>query len=112
MYELRWLADDTYARDYSRYWFRTPGAQPRNYGCWLADGIAAVDAIHPAENLLPDLLPDLKKNYEGWETRQFVPEVGLFWQNGHDDGMEFNINSRQTKDILRGANGYRPGFNA
>ena len=52
------------------------------------------------------------KNYEGWETRQFVPEVGLFWQIGHDDGMEFNINSRQTKDILRGAPGYRPTFNA
>ena len=112
LYELRWLRNPQYASDYSRYWFRTPGAQPRNYGCWLADGIAAVDAIHPAENLLPDLLPDLKKNYEGWEKRQFVPEVGLFWQNGHDDGMEFNINSRQTKDILRGANGYRPGFNA
>jgi len=73
LYELRWLRDPQYASDYSRYWFRTPGAQPRNYGCWLADGIAAVDAIHPAETLLPDLLPDLTKNYEGWEKRQFVP---------------------------------------
>ena len=27
----------------------------------------------------------------------------MFWQIGHDDGMEFNIASRQTKDILRGA---------
>ena len=67
LYELRWLRDPQYASDYSRYWFRTPGAQPRNYGCWLADGIAAVDTVHPAENLLPDLLPDLRKNYEGWE---------------------------------------------
>ena len=39
-------------------------------------------------------------------------EVGLFWQTGHDDGMEFNINSRQTRDILRGAPSYRPSFNA
>ena len=52
------------------------------------------------------------KNYEGWEKRHFVPDVGLFWQTGHDDGMEFNINSRQTKDILRGAPGYRPTLNA
>ena len=59
-----------------------------------------------------DLLPDLMKNYEGWEKRHFVPEVGLFWQTGHDDGMEFNINSRQTKDIVRGAPGYRPTLNA
>jgi hypothetical protein len=112
LYEVRWLRDPQYARDYARYWFRTPGAQPRNYGCWLADGIWAANAVHPDEKFVADLLPGMKKNYEGWEARQFVPEVGLFWQNGHDDGMEFNINSRQTKDILRGANGYRPGFNA
>lgn len=112
LYEIRWLADERFARDYSRYWFRTPGAQPRNYGCWLTDGIWAVHEVHPDEAFMIDLLPDLKKNYEEWEKRQFVPEVGLFWQNGHDDGMEFNINSRQTTDILRGANGYRPGFNA
>ncbi|OYV04789.1 MAG: hypothetical protein CFE26_15010, partial [Verrucomicrobiales bacterium VVV1] len=112
LYELRWLNDERYVRDYSRYWFRTPGAQPRNYGCWLTDGVWAAHEVHPDEAFIKDLLPDLIKNYEGWAKRQFVPEVGLFWQNGHDDGMEFNINSRQTKDILRGANGYRPGFNA
>ena len=38
LYEVRWLRDSQYVRDYARYWFRTPGAQPRNYGCWLADG--------------------------------------------------------------------------
>jgi hypothetical protein len=112
LYEVRWLRDATYAQDYARYWFRTPGAQPRNYGTWLADGIWATHQVHPDEALIKNLLPDIVKNYEGWEKRQFVPEVGLFWQNGHDDGMEFNINSRQTMDILRGAPGYRPGFNA
>ena len=112
LYELRWLHDPRYEQDYSRYWFRTPDAQPRRYGCWLADGIWAANLVHPNAALMRDLLPDLKSNYEGWEKRQFVPEVGLFWQNGHDDGMEFNINSRQTKDIMRGANGFRPGFNA
>jgi len=112
LYEVRWLRDPQYAQDYARYWFHTPGAQPRNYGCWLADGIWAAYTVHPDDTLVTDLLPELIKNYQGWEARQFVPEVGLFWQNGHDDGMEFNINSRQTKDILRGANGYRPGFNA
>ena len=68
--------------------------------------------VHPDQSLLVDLLPDLIKNYEGWERRHFVPSVGLFWQTGHDDGMEFNINSRQTQDILRGAPSYRPSFNA
>src|SRR5581483_12399223 len=56
--------------------------------------------------------PDLVKNYEGWEKEHFDKDVGLFWQTGHDDGMEYNINSRQTKDIVRGAPGYRPTLNS
>ena len=112
LYEARWLRDPRIARDYCRYWFRTPGAQPRNYSTWLADAVWAVHRVHPDDAFVKDLLPDLKKNHEGWEKRHFVPDVGLFWQTGHDDGMEFNINSRQTKDILRGAPGYRPTMNA
>lgn len=110
--EARWLRSPRIANDYSKYWFRTPGAQPRNYSTWLADAIGEVDKVHPNRELLVDLLPDLIRNYEGWEQRHFVREVGLFWQTGHDDGMEFNINSRQTQDILRGAPSYRPSFNA
>ncbi len=112
LYEARWLRSPRIANDYTRYWFRTPGAQPRNYSTWLADSAWAVHQVHPNQAFLTDLLPDLIKNYEGWEQRHFVPAVGLFWQTGHDDGMEFNINSRQTQDILRGAPSYRPSFNA
>jgi len=112
LYEVRWLRDSRYARDYARYWFRTPGAQPRRYGCWLADGIWAVQLVDPDTDFLRDLLLDLKQNYEAWEKRQFVSNVGLFWQNGHDEGMEYNITSRQTEDIVHGANSFRPSFNS
>ena len=112
LYEVRWLNDPRFARDYSRYWFRTEGAQPRRYGCWIADAVWAAHLVHPDDTFVKDLLGDLKNNYAEWEKRQFVPEVGLFWQNGHDDGMEYNITSRQTQDIVRGANGYRPSFNS
>jgi hypothetical protein len=112
LYEARWLRDPRYARDHARYWFRTPGAQPRRYSTWLADAVWAVHRVHPDDDFVMGLLPDLKKNHEAWEKRHFVPEVGLFWQTGHDDGMEFNINSRQTTDILRGGPGYRPTLNA
>jgi hypothetical protein len=112
LYEVRWLRDPRFARDYARYWFRTPSAQPRRYSCWLADAIWSVQRVHPDDAFLKDLLQDLVKNYEGWERDHFVPEVGLFWQTGHDDGMEININSRQTKDTVRGAPGYRPTLNS
>src|SRR5439155_21689418 len=94
------------------YGFRTPDPQPRRYSTWLADAIWAVHQVQPSDDLVKDLLPDLIKNYQGWEKEHFVPEVGLFWQTGHDDGMEININSRQTKDTARGAPGYRPTLNA
>lgn len=112
LYEARWLRSPQIARDYSKYWLRTPGAQPRNYSTWLADSVWEVERTHPNISFTTDLLDDLIANYEGWERRHFVKEVGLFWQTGHDDGMEFNINSRQTQDILRGAPSYRPSFNA
>jgi len=112
LYEVRWLKDPRYARDYARYWLRTPGAQPRRYSTWLADAVWAVQRVHADDTLVKGLLPDLKTNYEGWEKEHFDKDVGLFWQTGHDDGMEFNINSRQTKDIVRGAPGYRPTLNA
>src|SRR5579864_1597935 len=112
LYEVRWLRDPRFARDYARYWFRTPGAEPRRYSCWLADAVWAVHLVHPDNHFITGLLPDLKRNFLEWEHEHFVPEVGLFWQTGHDDGMETNINSRQTRDTLRGAPGYRPTLNS
>ena len=56
--------------------------------------------------------PTWRGTIEGWEKEHFDSAVGLFWQTGHDDGMEFNINSRQTRDIVRGAPGYRPTLNS
>ena len=112
LYEARWLRDPRIATDYARYWFKTPGAQPRNYSTWLADAVWALHQVHPDRSFVTALLPELKRNYEGWEQTHFVPESGLFWQTGHDDGMEYNINSRQTRDIVRGAPAYRPTLNA
>jgi hypothetical protein len=112
LYEARWLREPRIVRDYLRYWFHTPGAQPRRYSTWLADAAWAVQLVHPDGEFAKDLLPDLVKNFGGWEQSRFIPEVEMFWQVGHDDGMEYNITSRQTKDILRGGPGFRPSFNA
>ena len=110
--DIRWLADPRYARDYMRFWMRHPGAQPRNYSFWAADSAWSIHEVAPVPELMVDLLPDLVKNYEGWEKRGWVEEMGLFWQLGHDDGMEFDINARQTRDILRGGQSLRPSFNS
>ncbi len=112
LYEVRWLRDARFANDYTRYWFRTQGAQPRRYSTWLADAAWAAHLVHPDKAFLHHLLPDLISNCKGWEKSHFNKDVGLFWQTGHDDGMEININSRQTKDTVRGAPAYRPTLNS
>lgn len=112
LYEVRWLRDKRFAQDYAKYWFRTPGAQPRRYSCWLADAVWSTHLVHPDRPFVMDLAPDMANNFLAWQKDHFVPEIGLFWQTGHDDGMEININSRQTKDVVRGAPGYRPTLNA
>lgn len=110
--ELRWLRDAEFARDYTEYWFRVEGAQPRRYSTWLADAALGVNRVHPNQAWAIGLLDDLVANYRGWEAERFDSEIGLFWQIGHDDGMETNINSRQTPDWFRGAPAFRPTLNA
>lgn len=110
--EVRWLRDPRYVRDFVRFWMRHPGAQPRNYSFWAADAAWAAHQVQPNDPFITDLLDGLVRNYREWEKRCRVEEMGLFWQTGHDDGMEFDINAQQTKDILRGGQSLRPSFNA
>jgi hypothetical protein len=112
LYEARWLRESQFVEDFGRYWFTVPGAEPRRYSTWLADAIWAAHLVHPNEKHLGHLLPQLIENYSAWEKSHFDADVGLFWQTGHDDGMEININSRQTTDRVRGAPGYRPTLNS
>jgi hypothetical protein len=112
LYESRWLKEPTVARDYARYWLKTPGAQPRNYSTWLADAAWAVQMVHPDDAFTRSLKDGLIANFEAWERDHFDREMGLFYQSGHDDGMEYNISSRQTHDILRGDSAYRPTLNS
>lgn len=112
LYEARWLRNPVFAKDYLHYWLNVPGAQPRNYSTWLADSAWAVYEVNADGRFTTDLLSGLVHHFNLLEKRHYVPEMGMFWQIGHDDGMEFNIASRQTSDIQRGAPSYRPSFNS
>ncbi len=112
LYELRWLRDPQWAEDYISYWLHVPGAEPRRYSCWLADASWAVHQVHPNPTRIANEYQPMCENFAGWRQRHWDAERGLFWQTGHDDGMEWNINSRQTRDEIRGAPGFRPTLNA
>ncbi len=94
IYEARWLRSPRIATDYCNYGCDTPGAQPRNYSTWLADSVWATHLVYPNQAWTVDLLPDLVKNFEGWEKRHYVQRLGLFWQTA----MMMEWSSTSTAD--------------
>jgi hypothetical protein len=112
LYDIRWLKDRRLSQDYSRYWYRTPGAQPRRYSCWLEDGIWAIYRVQQDKDFIVDLKDDMIKNYQGWKESHYDEEFLMFFQHGMAEGMETNINSRMTNNWFAGAEGHRPSQSA
>ncbi|WP_148306433.1 MGH1-like glycoside hydrolase domain-containing protein [Gemmatirosa kalamazoonensis] len=110
--EVRWLKDRRVIDDFARYWFETPGAQPRSYSNWYGDAMWGTFAVLGDTAFLHRVLPYMKRQYDGWVAERFDAAHGLFHWDGLHDGMERNINSRQTDDVDEGADGYRPTLNS
>lgn len=112
LYEMQWIRDVHYWEDFAQYWFKTPGAQPRNYSTWLADAVWNGYKVQYNKPLVLSLKNDLITNYGKWEKEHWVEAEGMFSWDGMHDGMETNINSRQTAKWFEGAPGYRPTLNS
>lgn len=111
-HEIRWLKDPRIVSDFARYWFETPGAQPRSYSNWYGESMWATYLVNGDSTFLHRVLPYMKRQYAGWVAEHFDSTTGLFHWDGLHDGMERNINSRQTDDIDTGADGFRPTLNS
>lgn len=111
-YEVRWLKDRRIIEDFARYWFETPGAEPRSYSNWYADAMWATYLVTGDRSLLETVFPHMESQYAGWIEEHWDPEHRMFRWDGMHDGMETNINSRQTADEFSGAEGYRPTLNS
>lgn len=111
-YEVRWLKDRLVIEDFARYWFETPGAEPRSYSNWYGDAMWATYMVLGDENFIRAVLPHMETQYQGWLDEHFDTDHGMFRWDGMHDGMETNINSRQTADTFAGGEGYRPTLNS
>ena len=111
-HEVRWLKDRRIVDDFARYWFEAPGAQPRSYSNWYGESMWAAYLVNGDSAFLRRVLPYMKRQYAGWVAERYDSAAGLFHWDGLHDGMERNINSRQTDDIDTGADGYRPTLNS
>jgi Trehalase len=112
MYEIRWLKDSPAVEDFARYWFETPGAQPRSYSNWYGDAVWATYLVTADRHYLRTMLPHMEAQYAGWMAEHWDSTHKMFRWDGLHDGMEVNINSRLTTDPGSGAEGYRPTLNS
>lgn len=113
IYESRWLHDKQYMDDDLKIWYRGNDGKPmkklRNYSSWTEDAIWNRYLVNYDEKFIKDLLPDLEKNYEGWEMDRKAAN-GLFWQYDVRDAMEETISGgRKEKNPRPSINGYMYG---
>lgn len=111
-YEIRWLKDRRIQEDFGRYWFETPGAEPRSYSNWYGDAMWATYQVTGDTAFLRAVYPHMEAQVAGWTEERWDPGHGMYRWVGAWDGMETNINSRLTDDEFGGGEGYRPTLNS
>jgi len=111
-YEIRWLKNRRIVDDFARYWFETPGAEPRSYSNWYGDAMWATYSVLGDEDFLRAVYPHMEAQVAGWTEERWDPEHEMYRWVGAWDGMETNINSRLTENDFSGGEGYRPTLNS
>jgi hypothetical protein len=109
--EGRWLRDQAPLDEYARFWFHSganggPASHFHKYSSWVAAAVYDRYLVTFDADTLVELLDDLVRDYELWETER-QRDDGLFWQYDVRDGMEESISgSRVTKNIRPTINSY------
>lgn len=110
--EVRWLKDRRIIEDFSNYWLRTPGAQSRSYTNWYGSSLWDIYKVWQDKDYIKMVYPNMQAQYAGWIKERYDPEHKMFKWDGMHDGMESNINGRQTANWFAGGIGYRPTINS
>lgn len=108
--EGRWLHEEHYLNDYTKFWLRGDKGKPakkfHNFSSWFAAAAWDRYLVTGDKKVLINLLPDLVTDYRAWETERQLPN-GLFWQYDVRDAMEESISgSRTAKNIRPTINSY------
>lgn len=111
-YEVRWLKNPQIIDDFARYWFEVPGAEPRSYSNWYGDSMWAIYKVNQNREFLATVYPYMVQQYNGFVKEHYEPGHGMFMWDGMHDGMELNINGRQTDQEFDGGHGFRPTLNS
>jgi len=108
--EARWLRDDRYLDDYTKFWLRGANGKPQphfhKFSSWFAAAVHDRYLVNSDGKFVVGLLNELVADYRLWEEDRKLPE-GLYWQYDVRDGMEESISgSRTAKNIRPTINSY------
>lgn len=108
--EGRWLRDDSYLNDYTKFWLHSDNGKPakkfHSFSSWFAAATWDRYLVTSDKKFLVKILPDLVADYLAWEAERQLTN-GLFWQYDVRDGMEESISgSRTAKNIRPTINSY------
>ncbi|HEX3357685.1 MAG TPA: glycosyl hydrolase family 65 protein [Tepidisphaeraceae bacterium] len=108
--EGRWLRDQSFLDEYTRFWFRSNEGKPEyrfhRYSSWIEAAMYERYLVTGDKAILLDLFDDLIADYAAWENEKLGPD-GLFWQFDVWDGMEESITgSRKHKNARPTINSY------
>jgi hypothetical protein len=102
--EGRWLRDQGYLNDYTRFWFDGEnGKSPKkfhNFSSWLVAAAYDRYLVNHDKKFVVELLDDFVADYRLWEQERRLPN-GLFWQFDVRDGMEESISGSRTNKNAR-----------
>jgi len=102
--EGRWLSDQRFLDDYTKFWLRGNGGKPQphfhKYSSWFAAAVYDRYLVNGDRESLVNLLDDLVSDYRAWEKEKRLAN-GLFWQNDVWDGMEESISGSRTERNIR-----------
>lgn len=102
--EGRWLRDEKYLNDYTRFWLRGADGKPQphfhKFSSWFAAAAYDRYLVTGDKKFLTRLLPDLVADYRTWELQRQTTN-GLFWQYDVADAMEESISGSRTEKNLR-----------
>jgi hypothetical protein len=102
--EGRWMRDQRYLDDYTRFWLRGNTGKPEphfhKFSSWFAAAVWDRYRVNRDRKFVVNLLDDLVADYHAWERERGLPN-GLFWQHDVEDGMEASISGSRTEKNLR-----------
>jgi len=112
--EGRWVRDQNYLDDYTKFWLTGPGAGAKpatdgvnadttdwahEYSFWLASAAYGRAQVSGDFSQLEALLPELERQYHGWD-KQYNAQLGLYWSVPVWDAMELSASSYQVQRPL------------